>query len=257
MYVGGLMTVLRKHGVVFDQDTAPGNGGAASKDTENKQSNNQNNVDDLDNLWNTDVENDPQKTKNNQNEQTNKPTKSADEIFTEHLNSLNFTDKLDANKLAEEIRDGNLEGLINVVNQAGRNAYKQALMTANGMIEKRISKAVDEAVQRSTAQNEGSFAIKRMEERLPFTKDQLHAPVAQSVLKRLIDKGVTVDKAIENVQKYYQKIYNLKPKDLGIANPPPSRPGSTRLNTSANIRDQGNEDDEIDWMTLLGGETDA
>lgn len=223
---------------------AGGEGGEKGKEESNKGDN----IDQFANLWQDPVNDKQGKAQEPKDEPVAKDD--GTKQFDAHLASLNFLDGVDVNEIANDLNQGNTESLTKMLSTQAQNVYKRALIDSNNLMDQKIGKAVDQAVQKSRTGAHGDMAVRVMEGTLPFTKDAAVQPIAKAVLGRLMSQGQDVDEAIGNVKKFFAHTANIASKELGKQRAPRSSPGSN-FNGPADMSISDDGDDDPDWMSFL------
>ncbi len=212
--------------------------------------NNKNNDDNLETLWDNPVEDtsktvapDPNLPAQQQQQQPD-----ANEAFNEHIKSLDLVSGLDLSEISTELNQGNTEALNKAFTHMASNIYRQSMINASKIIDKKVQEGVDKAVKSSANAVQGNMAVDKMQAALSFTKQPAISPVATAVLAQLIKKGKSVDDAINGVRTFFKQTAHISAKELGLNQPPRSRPGQQPFNN--NIIDT-DEEAETDWMETL------
>lgn len=207
-----------------------------------------NNDDNMADLWQDPVDETkkPQQTQQSQNIQQQQVDSGA--VFDKHIAGLKLTDGIDLTEISNDLNQGNTGSLEKVFEKLTANVYRQSMMDASRIIDKKVQEGVDKAIQQSTNAVHGNMAVDRMQAAMPFTKDPAISPVASAVLSQLIKKGKSVEDAVIGVRKFFQNTAKISAKELGIKRPPSARPGGQQFNNNSVDDD---DDTEIDWMDTL------
>jgi len=249
MRIGGLASELFKFGVKFQEMPSGEN-----ESEQGSQTNNEDNVDEFENFWQLDKDNTDQSTASNfqsQSQNQNGQDPSRDR-FREHLDTLDFMKNVDMDKLRQDFENGSAENLPTAMKTVAENAYTQALIDSSKVMDQKVEKAVEQAVQKS--RNEiGSHQMKEfMEEQLSFTKDPAIGPIARGVMQQALQKnGGDKWKALETVKNFFERASKVTSKDLGFEQVPRGRPRNNSGNNPGPSRGQRTDDDEMDWLKIL------
>lgn len=246
-------TLMNLYGVPHMSDVAGADDNSQNDENDEgdkKQNNNSdnNNTDNLDldtNIWQND---------NNGDDPANKRTSpTAEQLetnFNSYVDGLNLTDGIDTAELGEQLREGNIDGLQNLIKKTASSTYKKTILDANKLVDAKVDAAVDKAVQKATSQVRGNNLVEKMHEQLPFTKKQAISPIATAMLQQLTSKGKSPADAINGVKQLFAELHKTSARDLGIANPPRNRPGNPQFNNSS-APQIDDDDDSPDWEELL------
>ena len=173
--------------------------------------------------------------------------KSAESVFNEHVESIDFTAGIDVANLQSTMQNGDNEGFSKAIRAIGENAYRQSMIDMNKIINQRVDKAKTEMASTSATATATERAISELQSALPYTKEPMYKPVAEGVFTQLLQqKGMTVDKAIQKTGEYFTKFAG----DVNKNNP---RAPSSRANGGFGVIDEADDgDDGQDWMSFLG-----
>lgn len=239
-----------------DTGTNAGSGEPANADgektVENKgQENNvDNNDDNLRDIWQNPSEDiDAGKTPN-QSTQTPQQTPDADKTFSTYIDKLGLTKDINLSEISQELNQGNTESLGNAFKSVADKVYRQTMIDVSRLVDQKISKGIEAAVQQSAHATEGNLVVRQMHDALTFTKDPSIAPVAKAALAQLMKKGKSSEEAIDGVRTFFQRMSKLSAKELGLNAPPRNRPGGQPFNPANAIQDD--DDEETDWLETLG-----
>ena len=230
----------------------PGTGepaGDAGEKSGEKKSNGESNLEQFANLWQDPVED---KKEPQAKEPAQEPATKEDgnKQFNDHLATLNFLDGVDLDKVSQDLQSGDTKSLQSVLTTQAQNVYKRALIDSNNLMDQKVSKAVEEAVQKSRTSTHGDMAVRVMEGTLKFTKDSALNPIAKAVLGRLMNQGQDVDEAIGNVKKFFEHTAKISEKELGKQRAPRNAPGGDFKQPPDMSVGDGREEDP-DWMSFL------
>lgn len=228
-----------------DREERPGNKGA--------KGNGEDNVDDNMNIWDDPDNKDGNKGNkggggngNDGNGDRGNPVDPNKQV-EDYLNSLGLDLDM-SDDIMEAARNGDFAGMKDAIGASNKKLYKQFLKDSGRMMDATVSRAVEAAVTKALGTVNTSSLVKRMNADLPFTKDPNVAPIAQSVLGRMMKHyNGDEEKAISNTKAFFKKMQGLTANDLG-GDAPGGRPGNRRYGNNG-----GNE---ADWLSVLSGEED-
>lgn len=236
------------------QNNGQNNNTANNTNSNSNQNNNTNQLDDFAGMWNTDpAENENQnQNQNTQNNQNNQPAAEPDynEMFDKHVKSLNLTQGIDGAKVLDAINRGDADALNTAFAQIGANAYRHAMLNADRMMGQRLEKAKAEFQRESNGAMRASKAVDKMFDALPFTKHPATQPLAKATLAQMMQKhNGDIDKAVAETERYFKTFSEHMGKNFNT--PPQSRNG--RGNRPNNDGYDNSNDEEADWLSILGG----
>lgn len=230
------------------------NKGANDAGNQQGQNNEPNNGDDFEKIWHNPDEG-QQNLQNQPGQQTQTPTQTqtpenADASFNTYIDNLGLTKELDLGVISEELNQGNTEGLGKAFSSVAAKVYRQAMVDMSKVVDQKVAAGIKAAVTQSGNATQGDMAVRQMNTAMQFTTNPAIAPIAQAALSQLIKKGKTVDEAIDGVRSFFQNTSKISAKELGMQNPPRSRPGNQPFQNSGDIAPDG--DEEVDWLEMLG-----
>lgn len=239
------MLIRNRQFMVFEGETGSLTGGQQSQQQQENQQQqqasqenfNENNVDDFNDLWQTENSENKGNENNNQQQQQSQQQNSSDELLQNHIESLNLGGGINQEQLRSDLAEGKIDALTAAIQQVAANAYKAAMIDANKMFDQKLTGAEERIVNKTSANYQGNDLVKKMHETLPVTKQGAYEPVAKMVLGQMLRKGLTGDKAIEGVRNYFA---NLS-KGIG-----------TDLELNFNSKDEQSGGD-TDFVNLLTG----
>lgn len=251
-----IRAILDKHRLQEETDggegSAGGEGGEGGDNDVNKgsENNNKDNLISHENLWDTTVDNKSGGKESEQQQTTTQQQPDPNETFNKHIESLDFSGDIDLVASMKGIQDGDTEAFAKLINQIGSNAYRNALIDANKVVQQRVDKMAATVKSEVSSSNATSDLVKEMNTTLPFTKSPAFAPVANLTLTQFIQKGVPPNKAIEEVGKYFENLSG----EISKMNPsaPSGRPAGN-FGGSSNLNAGNQGEDAPDWIELLGG----
>lgn len=133
-------------------------------------------------------------------------------VISQHLQEVGIKpfQMTDAHK--EALQRGNVEevlsNLIDHANNQIQTAYFASLQRAKTFAEASANKAKDEAIQYGDQSQLTSQIRTQFKQKFPQYADPAIAPVAESIIKRALDKGSNIDQAFKMVDSYMRKIAN-------------------------------------------------
>lgn len=170
------------------------------------------------------------------------PKKTAQEQMTEYLVSQGLDPIVLSDADKEELKAGNFDGIVARLNDKIVKSHTKALSSANVMIKEAVAAAIKEATTASQSTEAGVRNLAELHRALPFTKDKLIGPIAQTVMQRFLDRGANTEQAIEGVKKYYQHTNKLTNPEFQVN-------GNRNGNFSAGGRAEEQEGDG--WLDML------
>lgn len=153
------------------------------------------------------------------------------------LGELTFSDAEKA-----ELAEGKFENFNNKVLGLIQNAHVKALSGAQTLIKDSVAKAVKDAMDGTKGYIAGQENVKALHAALPFTKDAAIGPVAQTVMQKFLDRGLSTEDAIEGVKRWSKKFVNLADPDRQVN-------GNRNSNYRGSGGNEGNND--ADWISIL------
>lgn len=155
----------------------------------------------------------------------------------------------DADKAAIQSGEG-LDALVSNINQRIQRAHTSALSNASKLIDARVSAAVDKAVEKSKSFYQGEQLRGVLHEKLPFTKDDVIGPIAETVMRRLMEKGADVTQAIAGTEKFFNRVQTkMDPTYV-----PPNANTRQGFRQSA-VPKAGPSGENESWLSVLSGKS--
>ena len=176
------------------------------------------------------------------------------DAFANFVNSINFTEGVELGDAITQFNDGKPEALQTALNSIGANAFKQSMVMANRLMDKRIDSAVEEAVTKATGKVNSNLAFDKLANSLPFTKEDSVSPVAQAVMTGFLRQNQDVDTAIQNTGKYFEKMLRDAAADLGVipgVTGDGGGPGNPRNADTGRYEGYGSTNKAPDWFDIL------
>lgn len=197
-----------------------GNGGGNQQQNNNNQNGNNgggngnnndgNNDKLLDDIWNEaqqqakkDAPQNQQQNNNNNNQQQQAPDAKAEVaayLQKVGLTKTEFTDA-DITKFQEDPR-----GYLSALEDRIIKSHVEGMRGADTLMTNKIQKAVEEAVNKSKGFYEQREIQDLLTTKYPYMSKPEVGPVAQTVMQRLLDKGMTRDQALEGTDKFFKRI---------------------------------------------------
>jgi hypothetical protein len=219
-----------------DPNAASGNGSDPS------QNNNQNNVPNYSDLWETPTQQTQQDPAQPQ-VVVQAPQDSAEQRLQKHIESLNLTGGIDVNALQAP------EDIGQALNTVAANAYSAAIRDANALVTQRMQTFKEEILQQTFAEAGLQTLQSQMYERLPFTNRPEFRPVANAVLQQMLEKGIPQNEVLENVKGYFQNMGTVVSQNQGVNN----NSGFSNTNVGAANFSQQQPPKETNWVEFLTG----
>ena len=131
----------------------------------------------------------------------------AGQAFDNFVKSMDFTAGIDQHQLQKDLQDPETapDAMAAALQSAGANAFKNAMLMMNKVLDKRLEQTKQEAIEGAQGKVNTDQAFNRMFDKLPWTKDESRQSVAKAVLSGFILQGQGVDEAIQNVGKYFEQ----------------------------------------------------
>lgn len=230
-------------------DGAGGNNGQNANNSD--ENNNNNNLISHDTLWNHDTNEDGNENNSGNGNDNANQGNDANARFQQHIDTLDFTSGVDATGILQAISEGDAEALGTALQQVGINAYRNAMVDANKVVQQRVDAASESVKNDISAQNATSEVVNAMNNELPFTKKAAYAPMAKLVLTQFLEKGANPQDAIKEVGKYFQ---NLSGEVGNLSQGAPNGRPASRFGGVNSSNNAGNDGAEVeDWVDFLGG----
>lgn len=230
---------------MFDIENGGGSGGSIGIQqhkipNQGQESNTEDNDDITENFWQNDDDGQEDRPDPEEIRQQEEKVLTGFQQYVDRLNLV--PDDVDLDTIIDN-RDK--EGFKNILKQVGANAYRNAVLDVNKIVEAKIPRLIDEAVKRATGTVHAHGAIEKMFDKLPYTKDPALRPVAEQVLSQAVkrNKG-DLSRALSDVERYFKRTAELAGGGNSNGNSRSGRGGSNNKSS----------DQEVDWMKLLGGE---
>jgi len=224
------------------------NSGNQDNKNNNDNNNNNNNVDPnmqmVDTIWD-EIKKDPkdQNDKNNNNQQQQQQQSDPQKDVDTYLAGIGLGEYKLTEQELEAFKSGEgVQSAFDNINKRIRDSHIKAVSAANTLLEKKIPELVEAAVNKSKSFYQGEQLRDLLQERLPWTRDPVIAPMAETILRQLLIKGATHDQGIEGTKKYFERVQ--KAMDPSYIAP--------NKNTNQPYRGQRpQETGNMDWMKVL------
>lgn len=232
-----------------------GNGGDGGDGNDGGDNNGDANLTSHDTMWDTsDTGGENQNANDNNNGgQNQNQGPSANEQFDAHIAGLDFMSGVDMATAGQAFQNGDMEAIGKMFQQISANAYRNAMIDTNKVVNQRVDAMGETVTTNMNAQNATGRVISEMNTALPFTSMPAFAPMAKVILTQFLGKGGTPADAITEVGKYFNNLSG----EVTKMNPgaPNGRPSSNFGGNGFQQNNDGNNVEEPDWMTILGGPT--
>lgn len=203
----------RPPAVVIQTDNSGGNNPSNPKpsDKNNTDPNSSNDDALLDNIW-SDVQKETPPV-DNTNPAGNPPAPAAPAQVDPNVQVANYLKEkgLEQITLTEAQKEGLKTGdptvmqdLLSQLNGKIVKAHVEAMRGSQTMIQTAVKDAVAEAMKNTTGYVEGKEMREAMQAALPFTKNPNIGPVAETIMKRMMDRGANQEQALKGVDKWFR-----------------------------------------------------
>lgn len=146
----------------------------------------------------------------------------------------------------EEMKNGEFGTVLAKMNDKIRNAHLKAMSGSKTMIDAAVSAAVKTAMDSANATFSGNMNLNALHAALPFTKDKAFGPVAETVMQKFLNRGLTTEDAIDGTRRYFAKLSDT----VSASNVNKNRNGNfggSRPNPTENEAPEGG------WLNILRG----
>lgn len=234
-----------------DKGSGGGDPANTEKGDQGGKDNKEDNLISHENLWDASIDDDKSGDKPGDKDTGQQTQPDPNEVFNKHIEGLDFSTNIDLAAGMTAIQQGDTEVFGKLIQQIGANAYRNALVDANKVVQQRVDKMADSVKSEVSTSNATSDLVKEMNAELPFTKSPAFAPIAQLTLTQFIEKGVPPKKAIAEVGKYFSTLSG----EIGKLSPnaPDGRPAGHFGNRTRDNQAGDSDEDGPDWIELLGG----
>lgn len=221
-----------------------------SGDNPNDKNLNNDGIDDadIDTIWEavkkkTTTDDDTNNNNNNNNNNQPDPKKQLEDYMTSiGLEPLALSD---AEK--EEMKNGEFGNVLAKMNDKIRNAHLKAMSGSKTMIDAAVAQAMRDAKSEANSTFQGQMNLTALHSALPFTKDKAIGPVAQTVMQKFLDRGLTTEDAIDGVRRWFAKTSQA----FEMTNVNKNRNGNF---SGARPNSTDNDAPEGGWLKILRGQ---
>jgi len=176
--------------------------------------------------------------------------KSAQEQMQEHVASLDLTNGIDMEKVGEDMRNGDTKSFNEALSTAAGNAYTASMRQMSELVDAKISKITEQAVDQANTTMNSTLAVSQMQQQLSFTKDPDIEPIAKAALAQAMKQTDDVGAAIASVEKFFAKAAT---SITGVAQPPKNSSGNPQFPSDSN-NNSGHTNHDA-WLDVLTGKT--
>jgi len=230
-----------------DENTGDGDGSsdATPNANEGDANNNEDQVDDYSNIWNNDTT-PPANASNDIAEVriVNQPDvieATPEEKLATHIEGLNLADGFNYDAM------NNPETALAEMKRMQAVTYEAIIKDANKILDQRINTLRSEMQEESQNTIRGNDSINKMNASLNYTAKAEYKPIAEALLVKFQNKGLSLDKSIEQVGKYFQGLQ----KEIASTLPaPPANRINGQVFNDINNPGQTSEKDE-NWVDFL------
>lgn len=222
-----------------------------NKQTNNNTDKNDNGVNDdiVNNIWDEVKRENSNSDTNNTNNQQPQPNNNQQQVdpskqLNDYLNGIGLAPITLSDEEKEQIQNGDFSSIMNKMHQLSVTAHTKALSGAKTMIDDAVKTAVAEATKNANSTFVGQQNLQALYSALPWTKDKAISPVAQTVMQKFLDRGISTEEAIKGVDKYFKHVGNK----MSGNNVNSNRNG----NFSSGKSDEDNTP-EGGWLSILTG----
>lgn len=160
--------------------------------------------------------------------QNNQPPQRTDEQvraeISQHLTSVGLGDfTLSAADVEKLQGENSHQEFANLVNSRMQQVYLQSVQSAQKLLttvlEQRIPKAIEEAVNQSKAFFNGNDLRSQLRKEIPYADDPAIGPMAETVFRQFLVKGASREKAIEHTKQYFERVRSAMDPNYVPPNP--------------------------------------
>ncbi len=162
-----------------------------------------------------------------------------------------MTNGIDANKVVEDLQNGDVGAFESALKSVAANAYTAAMQQTNILLETKIEEATKLATEQASSSLNANLAVSQMQQKLEFTKDPDIEPMAKAALSQALKRGDDVETAIASVEKFFMKAAG----NISKAMRPPSSTnsgGNPQFPSDANNNNSGHASHD-EWLAVLTG----
>ena len=166
--------------------------------------------------------------------------------LTDYLDSVGLAPISLSDTEKEEMKEGNFDNVFAKINDKIKNAHLKAMSGSKTMIDAAVADAVTKAMQGANSTYEGKMNLNALHTALPFTKDKAIGPVAQSVMQKFLDRGLSTEDAIDGTRRWFDKTRDMV-SQTGVNKNRNGNFGGSRDNSGDDAPDGG-------WLKIMRGE---
>lgn len=197
----------------------------------------------IDNIWDDikkkKTEDDDEPPANNQKTEPEDPQKQ----ITDYLVGIGLDPIVLSDADKEELKSGEFGNVINKLNDKIRNAHLKAMSGSKKMLDASIDDAVKRALDGADQRMSGRMNLQALHTALPFTKEKAISPVAQTVMQKFINRGLSTEDAIDGVRRWFAKTSDLYTGSMVTKN----------RNVGYGARPNSADNGEGGWLDILRG----
>ena len=215
------------------------------KDKSNDENNTRNNRNPFAKLFSKKSE-EPQQQ---QQQQATSP-RNPDDVLKEYLQGAGLYEGIDMQAYRQAVADGDHESADAIFKQAMFNASKAAIAASKKLMDAHIEAAKSETRDEVQASNKMELAVSEMQKKLPFTREEEFAPVAEGVLKGFMEQGFLTADAIKHTEDYFKTMAEKAGAKFPSADSKGMRSGKKGFNEQNENSQNGDMVDLTDEPTL-------
>lgn len=145
----------------------------------------------------------------------------------------------------EAMTNGDFSGILTKMNDKIRQSHIKGMSGSKTMIDAAVEQAVTRAMAGANSTFEGKMNLNALYSSLPFTKDKVIGPVAQTVMQKFLDRGASTEDAITGVKKFFAHTSDKFNAD-GVNKNRNGNYGGSRPNPTDSAPEGG-------WLSVLRG----
>jgi hypothetical protein len=232
-----------------------GEGVAGNQDASGGQQGGENNKSTILNPWQLSPKLNDDKSGAGPSPPDNKPAptaQSASEQMAQFIKGLNLSDGIDLNNVQTELQEGKTDALNAAFETVASNVFQQAMIQTNRLVESRLDSAVDSAVNKATGKVNANFALREINEAMPFTKDPAIEPIAKAVMSGFMKQdGADAQSVVKSTQQFFEQMAKVAATEFKMV-PPNSDLGENPFGGGVSPS-QRNTGKVPDWLDVLAG----
>lgn len=133
-------------------------------------------------------------------------TVSPEDQVAQHLKQIGLDTFTLSDSQKAELGAGNFSSIEKVISERTQAAYMQAMSGTKVLIDKAVKEGIASATNGAMSQFQGAQLREKMHAALPFTKDDLVGPIAESMMQRLLTRGASPEQALIGVGKAFERL---------------------------------------------------